>query len=63
MLLRWGCKKADEHKLTTTLHASPAGIKVYQKHGFEIVEQYEFDLRPYGVDETTIRTGMVRWAR
>lgn len=60
MLLKWGCAKADEYKMISTLHASPAGIELYLRHGFEVVEEYEMDLRPWGVDDTTVRTGMVR---
>lgn len=63
MLVKWGCKKADEHNILSILHASPAGLSLYLKNGFELAEQYDLDLRPWGVDETTIRRGMIRKPR
>jgi hypothetical protein len=60
MLVKWGCDKADERGLISVLQASQAGLNLYLKHGFEIKRIREFDLRPYGVDETEIRRGMVR---
>ena len=63
MLVQWGCDRADEKGLMSALMSSEAGLKVYQKHGFEVVMETPFDLRPYGVDETETRRGLVRPAR
>ena len=63
MLVKWGCEKADKHNMLSTLHASPAGLNMYLKNGFEVVEQYDLDLRPWRVNETTIRRGMIRQPR
>ncbi|KAK3720441.1 hypothetical protein LTR37_003854 [Vermiconidia calcicola] len=63
MLVKWGCDKADKLGMITALQASTAGQAVYTKHGFEIKRAVELDLRPWGVDETELRRGMVRQPR
>lgn len=60
MLVKWGCDKADELNIISALQASEAGYNVYTKHGFEIVKTSEFDLRPFGVEATELRRGMIR---
>ncbi|KAK1047119.1 hypothetical protein LTR74_017815 [Friedmanniomyces endolithicus] len=60
MLVKWGCEKTDERGLMSILMASEAGLPIYLKHGFELVQETPMDLRPFGVDETDIRRGMVR---
>ena len=60
MLVQWGCEKADERGLMCCLMASQMGLAVYLKHGFVVVKETPLDLRPYGVDETEIRRGMIR---
>lgn len=60
MLVKWGCDKADEHGIISWLGASPAGLQTYLKQGFEVVEEYELDLRPWGVDATTIKRNLIR---
>ncbi|KAK5694027.1 hypothetical protein LTR97_009645 [Elasticomyces elasticus] len=63
MLVKWGCDKADERGLTCILGASEAGLKLYKNFGFEIVKLTTMDLRPFGVDATELRRGMVRPAK
>ncbi|KAK5134952.1 hypothetical protein LTR08_005903 [Meristemomyces frigidus] len=63
MLVKWGCDKADEKGVMSALMASAAGQKVYQNHGFKVVFEKPFDLRPYGIDETELRRGMIRAAK
>lgn len=60
LLVRWGCEKADEYGVISSLHASPEGLSLYLKNGFVVVEQYDLDLRPWGVDDTTVRRAMLR---
>lgn len=48
LLLNWGTKKADELGLPIYLESSPAGHRLYQKHGFEDVQIFQADFRPYG---------------
>ena len=63
MLVKWGCDKADEHGILCALQASQKGLSVYTKHGFEVRKEVELDLRPYGVNATELRRGMIRDAR
>lgn len=63
MLVRWGCRNADEHGMLCALTASPAGWNMSLKNGFEVVEQYDLDLRQWGVNETTLRRAMIRPAK
>lgn len=60
MLIEWGTKKADEQGLISVLQASKAGEGLYRRHGFEVVRIREMDLRPFGVDHTELRKGMIR---
>ncbi|RAL12578.1 GNAT family N-acetyltransferase [Aspergillus homomorphus CBS 101889] len=40
-LLRWGLKQADEAGVETFLASTPQGRRLYEKHGFEVVREYE----------------------
>jgi predicted N-acetyltransferase YhbS len=37
MLLRWGCEMADNDKLSYFVMASPSGLPLHSKLGFEAV--------------------------
>ncbi len=37
MLIRWGCELADERGLVSFVMASPVGVNLYQKFGYEAV--------------------------
>ena len=63
MLVKWGCDRADDHGIICVVQASEAGTALYTKHGFEIKEETELDLKPYGVDEIALRRGMIRQPR
>lgn len=63
MLIKYGCDVADERGIPCALTSSEAGYPVYRRHGFEVKHTSEMDLRPYGVDATELRRGMVRPAR
>ncbi|KAI5206626.1 hypothetical protein E4T38_03670 [Aureobasidium subglaciale] len=63
MLLEKGTKAADEAGLDMYLQASPVGVGVYQKFGFEVVSVEDIDLNPYGVDKVDTRTYMKRVAQ
>ncbi|KAI6870689.1 hypothetical protein KC343_g7171 [Hortaea werneckii] len=60
MLVQWGCDKADERGMIAALMATEAGIGVYLRHGFQVMKQTMLDLRPYGVDASDPRVGMLR---
>jgi GNAT superfamily N-acetyltransferase len=51
MLVRWGCEKADEAGVEAYLEASPLGVPLYSRHGFERVRDVELDLRKWGGTE------------
>lgn len=61
--MRWGQEQADRDGLDSFLFASPFGKHLYEKCGFEVVEEEDFDLAPYGHDEHNISWAMVRKAR
>lgn len=63
MLVRWGCEEADKRGMVANLMATQAGLSLYLKHGFRVVSETPLDLRPFGVDETELRRGMVRPAK
>lgn len=48
MLLRWGLEKSDEEGTETYLEASPEGLPVYKRFGFEGVERMVVDLEGKG---------------
>ncbi|GAB1736836.1 hypothetical protein NU219Hw_g8864t1 [Hortaea werneckii] len=60
MLVRWGCEKADERGMVAALMATKAGMSVYLKHGFQVMNETVLDLRQYGVDASDLRIGMLR---
>ncbi|KAI6903365.1 hypothetical protein KC318_g7017 [Hortaea werneckii] len=60
MLVRWGCGKADERDMVAALMATEAGVGVYLRHDFQVLNETVLDLRPYGVDASDLRIGMLR---
>ncbi|RMY50441.1 hypothetical protein D0865_06904 [Hortaea werneckii] len=60
MLVRWGCEKADERGMVAALMATEAGVGVYLKHDFHVLNETVLDLRPYGIDASDLRIGMLR---
>ena len=43
-----GLKEADEAGAQTYIEASPAGLPLYLKYGWKIVDEMVIDMRPYG---------------
>ncbi|KAI6902905.1 hypothetical protein D0869_04163 [Hortaea werneckii] len=60
MLVRWGCEKADERGMVAALMATEAGVGVYLRHDFHVLNETGLDLRPYGIDASDLRIGMLR---
>lgn len=60
MLVEYGCQRADELGVITVLGASDKGKGLYLKHGFEVIDEQEFDLRPFGFDATETKRSMLR---
>jgi GNAT superfamily N-acetyltransferase len=47
-LLRWGKEYATELGLPVYVEATPDGVPVYRKFGYETVETFSMDLTKYG---------------
>jgi GNAT superfamily N-acetyltransferase len=50
-LLNWGIQQADAINAKIYLESTPAALKVYLKHGWQVVETAYFDLKKYGGPE------------
>ena len=48
MLIRPGLEAADKAGAQTYIEASPLGLPLYLRHGWEQVDEMVIDLRPYG---------------
>lgn len=60
LLLESGLKVADANGLRTYVTASPAGLKLYQSHGFELTQTVSVDYSQYGGTQNTDNHFMVR---
>lgn len=61
-LLRWGLEQADQLGVKVWIDASPAGLRLYQKLGWEEVSRLEIDLQEWGgrEGETDLTVSLVR---
>ena len=48
MLIRPGLEAADKDGAQTFIEASPAGLPLYLRHGWELVHKMTIDMRPHG---------------
>ena len=48
MLIRPGLEAADEAGAQTYIEASPSGLPLYLRHGWEQVDEMVIDMTPYG---------------
>lgn len=48
MLIRPGLEAADKAGAQTYIEASPFGLPLYLRHGWEQVDEMVIDTRPYG---------------
>lgn len=55
-LVEWGVKKADELGLVAYTEASPKGLGLYLKYGFEEVDRVTVDLEPWGGKKGTVHS-------
>ena len=64
MLLRHGLEQADNDGAKTYIEASPAGLPLYLKHGWEPVDEIIIDMRPHGDDKVHTEVCLIRepWA-
>lgn len=51
MLIRPGLEAADKAGAQTYIEASPFGLPLYLRHGWEQVDEMVIDTRPYGGHE------------
>jgi GNAT superfamily N-acetyltransferase len=58
-LLEWGLEKATEEGMGVYLTATEKGRELYLKHGFEVIEYVDVNLREYGKDGKYTQTIMV----
>ena len=49
MLIRPGLEAADKADAHTYIEASPAGLGLYLKHGWEVVDELVIDMEKHGV--------------
>ena len=59
-LISIGLALADAHHLPTYVEATPEGLGLYLKHGFEQVDTMTIDLTPWGTPVTQEHTVLVR---
>jgi len=60
MLLEWGLRKADEDGLDIYLDSSRLAKPLYEREGFEVMREIEFDRRPWGGEGIDWHGCMVR---
>lgn len=48
MLIRWGVERSDDDGTETYLEASPEGLPIYKRFGFEEVERFAVDVEGKG---------------
>ncbi|KAL9120214.1 MAG: hypothetical protein Q9187_003228 [Circinaria calcarea] len=59
LLLKWGIDQASKQNLPINLTASPAGVSLYKKFGFQPFYETVIDLTPVGLSQHCVRTGMI----
>lgn len=60
MLLQAGLDVADAYGLNSFVTSSVAGIRLYQKHDFEVVETHTMDYSQFGGVEPVTNYFMIR---
>lgn len=61
MLIQWGCEIAQKHGVPATLEATPAGLSVYKKAGFQEVDEFVFDMEKYGGVGSRVLVQMIKY--
>lgn len=61
MLIKWGCEIAQKHNVVSYLEATPDGLPVYKKSGFQEVDKFVFDLEKYGGVGSRINVSMMKY--
>ncbi len=64
MLVQWGTEIADKHGLPCFLAASPMGLGLYRRHGFQdIGHNIDLDMSKYGGEGMYRYVSMLRPAK
>lgn len=63
MHLRWGSEIADELGIPCYLESSPMGRPLYERMGYEVVEDLPFDAKKWGSDRDLPHSCMLRPAK
>lgn len=64
MLVQWGCEQADAKGVECYLEASPMGVPLYERFGFQRIQEVSIDLGKFGGDEKLtfiVRSGQMDW--
>ena len=59
LLLKWGIEQACKQNIPINLLASPAGISLYKRFGFQPLYETIIDLTPVGLSQHYVQTGMI----
>ena len=59
-LIRRGLEAADKDGAQTFIEASPAGLPLYLKHGWEPVDELVIDMRPHGGEGIEVNPSLMR---
>lgn len=54
MLMKWGTEQSDKLGIVGRLEASAAGAPLYERFGYETVDEVVFDATKYGADEVDV---------
>ena len=60
MLIRPGLEAADKDGAQTFIEATPAGLPLYRKHGWEPVHEMVIDMRPHGGTGIVVMPQLIR---
>lgn len=60
LLVKAGCEIVDAYHLKAYVCASPAGLKVYERQGFKVVETVSTDYSQFGAIEPYVHHFLVR---
>ena len=63
MLIRPGLEAADKAGANTFIEASPSGLPLYLRHGWEPVDEIVIDMRPHGGHEIARQKSLMREAK
>ena len=63
MLIRPGLEAADKAGAKTFIEASPSGLPLYLRHGWEPVDEMVIDMRPHGGHEIARQKCLMREAK